>query len=166
MATRQENKDKDKSNVKEDEKQNQAAQKNQEAEDKGSSAKAESQPDSDADEMDEKEELDSLLEVLEEEDLSALDIETATEMIDQWYEFLHGSDNAELKEVANTLKQLKKKITASKPKTPDIAEILSQLGEQIDTAADNAERGYKTKMHKLGKSLRKAGREVEKEEEE
>lgn len=126
---------------------------------KGSDAKA------DAEDHDESEELDELLDILEEGNLTEIDPEEGISIIDEWHEILNGSGNAELKEIGKSLKQLKKVLSSSKSKPAAIAEALTQLGEQTNSYADNAERGYKTKLHKLGKALVKAGKSLEQEEE-
>lgn len=118
------------------------------------------------DEVDESEELNELLDMFEDEELSDIDPEEATSIIEEWHDILNHSGDANLKEIAKGLTKLKKAVSASKPKPEAIAEALTQIGEQINEYADNAERGYKTKLHKLGKSLSKAGKSLEKQEEE
>lgn len=114
-------------------------------------------------ELDEGEELDALLEIMEEEEITALDAETSTAIVDEWYDFLHESDEADLKEIANVLKQLKKQITSSKVDEAKIGEMMSQLSEMVDNYADEAKRGYKTKLHKLSKLFSKAGKKLVKD---
>lgn len=113
-----------------------------------------------SEEMDTGEELDSLLTMLEEEDLTDMNLEQAVEMIDEWHGILNKSKDAELKEIGSNLKQLKKLLGASKIKEADLAEVMTNLGEQVDKFASNAERGYKTKMHRLGKALSSEGKEL------
>ncbi|MBF2051517.1 MAG: KGG domain-containing protein [Leptolyngbya sp. IPPAS B-1204] len=113
---------------------------------------------------DEGEELDELLDILDEAELTDLDPEEGIEIIDQWHEILNDSGDAELKEIGKSLKQLKKVLSSSKSKPEAIAEALTQLGHQTDEYANNAQRGYKTKLHKLGKSLNKAGKSLEQQE--
>ncbi|WP_316432369.1 KGG domain-containing protein [Leptolyngbya sp. NK1-12] len=113
---------------------------------------------------DEGEELDELLDILDEAELTDLDPEEGIEIIDQWHEILNDSGDAELKEIGKSLKQLKKVLSSSKSKPEAIAEALCQLGEQTNEYANNAQRGYKTKLHKLGKSLNKAGKSLEQQE--
>lgn len=113
-----------------------------------------------SEEMDTGEELDNLLTMLEEEDLTDMDLEQAVEMIDEWHGILNKSKDAELKEIGSNLKQLKKLLGASKIKEADLAEVMTNLGEQVDKFANNAERGYKTKMHRLGKALSSEGKEL------
>lgn len=147
--------DKDKKTaVKDDEKQKKTDSKAEKAE-------------ADANEdIDEGEELDELVAMLEEGELTDLNPEEAIESIDEWYEILHSSKDDGLKELSKSLKQLKKVLSSSKAKEGDIAEALSQLGEQTNTYADDAQRGYKTKLHKLGKSFIKASKSLEQTTEE
>lgn len=180
MASKQEAKGKD-SAAKDDEKQKEtapkggkSAQKNGESSSKSHKeepvAKKSKQDTSDVEdeqEIDEGEELDALLEMLEGEDeLTAIDPEAAIEMLDEWQELIGKSKDENLKEINNGLKQLKKQLSNDKGKAADIAEVLSQLGEHVDNYANDAERGYKTKLHKLGKTLTKASKSLETEEEE
>jgi len=113
-----------------------------------------------SEEMDTGEELDSLLATLEEEDLTDMDLEQAVEMIDEWHGILNKSKEAELKEIGSNLKQLKKLLGASKLKEADLAEVMTELGGQVDKFANNAERGYKTKLHRLGKALSSEGKDL------
>jgi hypothetical protein len=122
--------------------------------------------DEDTDEIDESAELDELISMLEESDLTDLDAEEGIEALDEWYEILNDSGDSELKEIGKGLRQLKKTLSAKKQKPHDISEALSQLGEQIDGYANNAQRGYKTKLHKLAKSLSKSAKSIEKASEE
>jgi hypothetical protein len=118
------------------------------------------------DDMDEGRELDSLLALLENEELTSVDPEAATEMLDHWQSLLKESDEPGLADIADSLKKLKKSLTSKKPKSADIAESLMEIGDQVDGAAGEAKRGYKTKLHTLGKSLRKAGETLEEAEDE
>lgn len=113
-----------------------------------------------SEEMDTGEELDHLLAVLEDEDLTDMDLEQAAETIDEWNAILSKSKDADLKEIGTNLKQLKKLLGASKIKEADLAEVMTQLGGQVDKYANNAERGYKTKLHRLGKALSGEGKEL------
>lgn len=112
---------------------------------------------------DEGQELDELLGLLEDNDLTELDSDEAVELIDEWTEILSESDEAGLKELGKGLKQLKKALSASKSKPADIAEALASLGEKTDEYAGDAPRGYKTKLHTLGKALSKAGKALHQE---
>ncbi|MDX2213614.1 MAG: hypothetical protein SFY66_10015 [Oculatellaceae cyanobacterium bins.114] len=126
------------------------------------SAKAENHAET-HDDLNEGEELDTLLETFEDNDLTAIGLDAATGVVDEWYDVLHKSKEPELKEIGNSLKHLKKLLTAKKTKGEDLVEVLNQLSEQTESFANNAERGYKTKLHKLGKALSKAGSFIEKE---
>ncbi len=111
-------------------------------------------------ETDTGEELDNLLTLLEEEALTDMDLDQAIEMIDEWHGILNKSKDADLKEIGSNLKQLKKLLGASKIKEADLAEVMAELGSQVDKFANNAERGYKTKLHRLGKALSSEGKEL------
>lgn len=126
---------------------------------KGEKSQSASSKDS-SEEMDTGEELDHLLAMLEEEDLTDIDLEQAVEMIDEWHGILNKSKDADLKEIGSNLKQLKKLLGGSKIKEADLAEVLTELGGQVDKFANNAERGYKTKLHRLGKALSGEGKEL------
>jgi septation ring formation regulator EzrA len=117
-------------------------------------------------EMDEGEELDALMALMEDDELTAAEPETVTDVIDHWQNVLQESEGEGFKEIAENLKQLKKHLTSKKSKTADIAELLVELGEQVDTAANEAKRGYKTKLHTLGKGLRQAGEALQTDEDE
>jgi hypothetical protein len=117
-----------------------------------------------SEEMDTGEELDSLLTMLEEEDLTDIDLEQAVEMIDEWHGILSKSKDAGLKEIGTNLKQLKKLLGSSKIKEADLAKVMTELGSQVDKFANNAERGYKTKLHRLGKAISGEGKELSSEE--
>ena len=128
------------------------------------SKKEDSKPQAEADETeDEGEELEELLSMVAGGELTDLDADEAVELIEEWHEILSESDDAALKEIGKGLKQLKKALSASKPKPADIAEALTHLGEKTDEYADDAQRGYKTKLHTLGKALSKAGKSLEQE---
>jgi hypothetical protein len=116
--------------------------------------------DDSSDEMDMGEELDELLTLLEEEDLTDIDLEQAADMIDEWQGVLSKSKEPELKEIGAGLKKLKKLVGSSKVKEADLAEVLSELGSQVDEFANNAQRGYKTKLHRLGKALSGEGKDL------
>jgi pyocin large subunit-like protein len=111
-------------------------------------------------EMDMGGELDDLLNLLEEEDLTDIDLEQAADMIEEWQSVLSKSKDVELKEIGSNLKKLKKSVGSSKVKEAEIAEILSELGSQVDAFANNAQRGYKTKLHRLGKALSGESKEI------
>lgn len=118
--------------------------------------------DEDVDDIDEGAELDELMSLLEDSELTDLDAEEGIETIDEWYEILNDSGDSDLKEIGKGLRQLKKALSAKKQKPEAIAEALSDLGDKVEEYANNAQRGYKTKLHKLAKSLSKSAKSVEK----
>lgn len=138
--------------------------KSEETESKSSKGATSTQVGADED-QDAGEELDELLDAFEAGDLTAIDLEDATEMIEDWQETLTKSKDADLKEIGNGLKQLKKSLAGGKAKPEDLAELMTQLGEQVDGYAGKAERGYKTKMHTLGRAFKKAAQSLEQPEE-
>ncbi|MDF5713605.1 MAG: hypothetical protein PUP93_06870 [Rhizonema sp. NSF051] len=106
------------------------------------------------------EDIDSLVETLE-GDLTSIDTDKAVSAIDHWYTLLHKSENENYKEIANELKQLKQSVKSSKAKGADIGEILVKLGEQTQEAAKEAPRGIKGPVQRLGKLLCKTGKSLE-----
>ena len=114
---------------------------------------------------DQGEDLDALLEAFESGDLTAIDLDEATEMIDTWQETLSKSKDSALKEVGTSLKQLKKSLSGGKATAEDLTNQFTQLGEQVDAYASDAERGYKTKMHDLGRAFKRVARSLSAEEE-
>jgi hypothetical protein len=120
---------------------------------------------SSADAEDQGEELDELLEAFEDGDLTAIDLDEATEMMETWQETLSKSKESGLKEVGNSLKQLKKSLSSGKASAEDLTKLFTQLGEQVDAYASDAERGYKTKMHDLGRAFKRVARSLSAEAE-
>ncbi|HEY9628335.1 MAG TPA: KGG domain-containing protein [Coleofasciculaceae cyanobacterium] len=110
------------------------------------------------------EQLDELLDAFEEGDLAAIDLDLATEMIEEWQETLSKSKESGLKEIGSSLKKLTKALSSGKAKAEDLAELLNHLGEQVDESANDADRGYKTKLHNLGRAFKKAAKSLEQEE--
>ena len=106
------------------------------------------------------EHIDSLVETLE-GDLTSTNTEAALGAIDVWYTLLHKSEDENLKEIANGLKELKQLLKRSKPKGADIGEVLVKLGEQTTEAAQAAGRGLKGPIKKLGQLLSKTGKSFE-----
>jgi len=96
--------------------------------------------------------------------LTAIDLEQATELIEEWQETLSKSKESELKEIGSSLKKLAKSLSSGKAKAEDLAELLTHLGEQVDGSANNADRGYKTKLHTLGRAFKKAAKSLEQED--
>jgi uncharacterized phage infection (PIP) family protein YhgE len=106
------------------------------------------------------EEIDGLVDTLE-ADLTQVDSETSVGAIDTWYNVLHKSEDENLKEIANGLKELKQVLKRSKPKASDIAEVLTRLGEQTQQSAHEAKRGFKGPIQRLGKLLSKTAKSLE-----
>jgi hypothetical protein len=116
--------------------------------------------------VDEAQELDDLLDMLEAEDFEAIDTDAAIDKINYWHDILKQSDEPEMKAMAETLKHLKKSLNSKNPKPDEISGLLNQAGNQMDDVADVAPRGSKTKLHTLGRTLRKVGGEMEEDEDE
>ncbi|MBW4471888.1 MAG: hypothetical protein KME45_15995 [Stenomitos rutilans HA7619-LM2] len=106
------------------------------------------------------EQIESLSETLQ-GDLTEVDTDTAVGAIDHWYGLLHKSDNESLKEISNGLKELKQILKRKNANASDIAEALTQLGEQTSEAASEAHRGLKGPIQKFGKLLSKTGKSLE-----
>lgn len=112
-----------------------------------------------AEEHEEIEEIDSVVELLE-EDLTKTDSGVALEAIDKWYKLLQKSDAKNLQEIANELKELKQVLSRKSPKASDISNILEKLGEQTTAAGQEAKRGFKGSLQRLGKFLSKTGKSL------
>jgi uncharacterized protein YukE len=106
------------------------------------------------------EQIDSMTELLESEELSSVESAQVVEMIAPWLNLLNKSDDEQFKELANGLKELKQAVKKSHPKPDAIAEILSRLGEQVGEVASEAPRGFKGHIQKLGKQLSKAAKSI------
>jgi hypothetical protein len=107
------------------------------------------------------EQIDSLVETLGGEDLTSIDSDTSIGAIDHWYAQLHKSEDEQIQAIANDLKQLKQVLKRSKPKGSDIAEVLTRLGQQTVEAAASAPRGFKGHIQRLGKTLSRVGQSIE-----
>lgn len=101
--------------------------------------------------------LDTLLEKVESEELTSLDAEEAVGAIDFWYSLLHKAEDEQFKQVANSLKELKQALKRGNAKPETIAKALTKVGEQTTEIASAAPRGFKGAIQKLGKQLTKAG---------
>ncbi|RCJ42030.1 hypothetical protein A6770_35440 [Nostoc minutum NIES-26] len=112
-----------------------------------------------AEEHEEIEEIDSAIEIFE-EDLTQIETDVALGSVDKWYNLLHKSDNESLQEIANGLKQLKQVLKHKNPKPSDISPILEQLGEQTTTVGQEAKRGFKGPLQRLGKLLSRTGKSL------
>ncbi len=113
-----------------------------------------------AEDQQEIEEIDSLVETLD-GDLTKIKAETAVGAVDNWYNLLHKSEDKNLAEIANGLKELKQLLKHNNSKPADISNVLEKLGEQTVAAAHEAKRGFKGPIQRLGKLLSKAGKSVE-----
>ena len=102
----------------------------------------------------------SLIDILE-EDLTGVDVDTATAAIDDWYQQLKGSKNKDLKQIASHLKDLKKLVTKEEADESEIAEILISLGEQIGDYASNADENISDPLQELSAALIDAGDSLE-----
>jgi ABC-type transporter Mla subunit MlaD len=104
------------------------------------------------------ESLDAVVELLEEPDPS--DTKAAVGEIDRWYEVLDKSEHQSFKAIASELKQLKQMLKGSKAKGGDLSQKLIELGEQTTAAASDAGRGFKGAVQKIGKGLTKFGKSL------
>lgn len=107
------------------------------------------------------EQLDAIVEAAETEQLTSLGTDQAIGMIDQWYALLNKSEDTKFQAVASSLKELKQALKRSNPKPETIATVLSQLGEQTVEVASDAPRGFKGVVQKLGKQLSRAATSLE-----
>jgi hypothetical protein len=99
--------------------------------------------------------LDSLVETLKQTPAKS----SASE-IDRWYDLLHKSEDASLKDIATELKALKQLLKGSKTKSDELSEQLIQLGEKTTAVAADAGRGFKGVIQKLGKGLTAFGKSL------
>lgn len=113
-----------------------------------------------ADNQEHLDELNSLVETLDSEDLTSLKSEDSTAAINLWYGMVNKAEGEQFKELASGLKELKQVLKRSKAKPEEIAEVLSRLGEQTTEVAAEAPRGFKTVVQKLGKRLSKAAKAI------
>lgn len=97
-------------------------------------------------------------------DLSEIATEDALGLIDHWYNFLHKSKDAEVKQLATGLKELQKLVKGGKATGHEISEELIQLGEQIGDFSGEIEKGAKSAIQRLSKQLRKSGTAIAKAE--
>jgi hypothetical protein len=109
------------------------------------------------------EEVDELIQTLN-GDLSEIETDSALELVDHWYDFLHKVKEPEVKELASGLKELQKLLKSGKATGYEISEVLIHLGEQTSEFSDSAEKGSKQSVQRLGKQLRKAGTSIAKAE--
>jgi hypothetical protein len=109
------------------------------------------------------ENLDSLSDALE-GNLSDLDPNSATKMIDQWHGMVQKSKEPGMKEIASRLKDLQKILKYEDPLKHGLGELLSDIGKQTSDIASKAEQGFKVPLQHLGKQLTKVGRSLAKGE--
>ena len=102
----------------------------------------------------------SLIDILQ-EDLTGVDLDTATAAIDEWYQQLKGSKNQELKQISTNLKNLRKLVTNEQADESEIAEILISLGEQLGDYATNADENISDSLQELSAALIDAGDSLE-----
>jgi septal ring factor EnvC (AmiA/AmiB activator) len=113
-----------------------------------------------ADNQEHLDDLNSLVETLDGEELTSLNSEDSTAAIDMWYGMVNKAEGDQFKELASGLKELKQVLKRSKAKPEEIAEVLSRLGEQTVEISSEAPRGFKTVVQKLGKRLSKAAKAI------
>lgn len=103
------------------------------------------------------EQLDTLVEKVEGEELTSVDTEYAVGAIDFWYNLLHKVEGEQFQQVANSLKELKQALKRGNAKPETIAKALTKVGEQTTEIASKVPRGFKGAIQKLGKQVTKAG---------
>ena len=132
-----------------------------EEEKQSTKAQSEEAKQTDAEQDEESPDVDSLAEVLH-GDLSAIESDDAIESVDMWVDFLKGHKEENVKELSASLKELKKLLKGKKTEASEIAEVLEQLSEQTTAIGDEASRGVKGPLHKVGKALAQAAKKIEK----
>jgi hypothetical protein len=146
MATQSKNKGNQEGNYSEEEKSQKAAQKEETK---------------NVDAQDNAPDIESVIEFFH-GDITEVESEAGIDSIDEWVDFLKGHKEEGIKELSASLKQLKKLLKAKNADAGEIAEVLNQLGEQTNAIGDDAERGVKGPLHKLGKALISSSHKVEK----
>ncbi|NJO43777.1 MAG: hypothetical protein HC769_30930 [Cyanobacteria bacterium CRU_2_1] len=101
--------------------------------------------------------IDTLVEKAESEELPSLDPEEAVSTIDLWHNLLNKAEGEHYQQLATSLKELKQALKRGNAKPETIAKALSQVGEQTTAIGSEAPRGFKGAIQKLGKQLTKAG---------
>lgn len=89
-----------------------------------------------------------------------IELKLAIAQIDRWYDLLHKSEDACLKQIATELKDLKKLLKGHKVKAAELSALMSKIGELTTTAAATAPRGFKGVLQKLGKALSAVGKSL------
>jgi len=108
-------------------------------------------------------EIDELLQAME-GNFSETEPESALNLVDRWYNYLHQFKEPEVKELASRLKELQKLLKSGKATGHEISEALIDIGEQTSEFSSDLEKGMKQSVGKLGRQLRKAGTSVAKAE--
>lgn len=135
------------------------------AEGESSESKSSSkQADSETEEVEGGPDIAGLIEILH-GDVTSIEPEAAIESIDAWQAILKGSKDEGSKAISASLKDLKHQLGLKKPHADKIAEVLAQLGDQTEEAANEAERGTKGQLRDLGKALHKVAKSIEKSSE-
>ncbi len=114
----------------------------------------------DADQDEASPDAESLVEILH-GDLTEIEPDEAIAAVDGWVNFLKGHKEENLKELSASLKELKKLLKGKKSEASEIADVLEQLGEQTTAIGDEAGRGVKGPLHKVGKALAQAAKKIE-----
>lgn len=112
------------------------------------------------------EQLDTIVEKAEGDELTDLAPEQAVGAIDFWLNFLNKAEGEQYKELANSLKSLKQSLNRGNAKPATIAKALSQIGEQTEQIASEAPRGFKGVLQRVGKQLSHASESLAEEHEE
>ncbi len=100
--------------------------------------------------------LDTLVEKGESEELTSLDPKAAVGAIEFWYNILHKAEGEQFQQVANSLKELKLALNRGNAKPETIGKHLIKVGEQTTEIASVVPRGFKGVIRKLGKQMTKA----------
>jgi len=111
------------------------------------------------------EQFDTLLEQAEDNELTAMDSEQAVGMVDRWINLLNKAEGEQFQQTANSLKELKQALKRNNAKPETIAKALNHVAEQTTTLADEAPRGFKGVIQKLGKQLSSAAESLTANEE-
>lgn len=101
--------------------------------------------------------IDTLVEKAEDEQLTSIEPEEAVGTIDFWYNLLHKTEGEQYKQLANSLKELKQALKRGNAKPEAIAKALTHVGEQTTGIASEVPRGFKGAIEKLGKQLSRVG---------
>ncbi len=100
--------------------------------------------------------IDSLLDLLQ-GDLSSIDAAAGLEVVDQWYSVLHKAKDAESKELADSLKELKQLLKGGKASGHEVGEALIHVGDRTMDIAADSDKELKATLQTLGKQLGKVG---------